>query len=54
MVTLWMTLPELRAARERHRSPHVLRCVEDFVAGRRYPLEAITTDASVYTPEVKR
>jgi 8-oxo-dGTP pyrophosphatase MutT (NUDIX family) len=55
--TLWLTLPELRASVARHRSPLVLRCVEDFVAGRRYPLGAITTDASVYSsthaPEVK-
>ena len=52
--TLWMTLPELRASRARHRSPHVLGCIEDFVAGRRYPLDAITTDATVYDPEIKR
>lgn len=52
--TLWLTLPELRDSVARHRSPLVLRCVEDFIAGRRYPLEAITTDASIYTPEVKR
>ena len=55
--TLWLTLPELRDSAALHRSPLVLRCVEDFVAGRRYPLEAITTDASVYVslhaPEVK-
>lgn len=52
--TLWMTLPELRASRARHRSPHVLGCIEDHVAGRRYPLAAITTDATVYAPEIKR
>ena len=52
--TLWMSLPELRASRARHRSPHVLGCIEDFVAGRRYPLGAITTDPSVYAPEIKR
>ena len=52
--TLWMTLPELHASRARHRSPHVLGCIEDFVSGRRYPLDAITTDATVYTPEIKR
>ena len=51
--TLWMTLAELRASRSRHRSPHVLRCVEDFVQGRRYPLDAITTHPSVYDPEIK-
>ena len=52
--TLWMTLPELQASRARHRSPHVLRCIEDFIAGRGYPLDAITTDATVYDPEIKR
>jgi 8-oxo-dGTP pyrophosphatase MutT (NUDIX family) len=52
--TLWMTLPELRASRARHRSPHVLGCIEDHLAGRRCPLDTITTDATVYDPEVKR
>ena len=51
--TLWLTLPELRASVDRHRSPHVLRCIEDFVAGRRCPLSTITTDPSVYAPEIK-
>lgn len=53
--TLWLTLSELRASVARHRSPLVLRCVEDFVAGQAYPLESITTDASVYlsTPKPK-
>jgi len=48
--TLWMTPEELRACPERHRSPLVMRCVEDHLAGRRYPLETITTDASVTGP----
>ena len=52
--TLWMTLPELRASRARHRSPHVLGCIEDYAAGRHHPLTTITTDPSVYTPEIKR
>jgi 8-oxo-dGTP pyrophosphatase MutT (NUDIX family) len=52
--TLWMTPAELRASRARHRSPHVLGSVEDFIAGRRFPLDAITTDASVFAPEIKR
>jgi 8-oxo-dGTP pyrophosphatase MutT (NUDIX family) len=52
--TLWMTLPELLASRARHRSPHVLGCIEDFVAGRRHPLNVITTDPTVYDPEIKR
>ena len=52
--TLWMTLPELRACPRRHRSALVLGCIEDFARGRRYPLDAITTDATVYQPEIKR
>jgi 8-oxo-dGTP pyrophosphatase MutT (NUDIX family) len=52
--TLWMTLAEIRASRGRHRSPHVLGSIEDYLSGRRYPLEAITTDPSVYEPEIKR
>ena len=51
--TLWMTLPALRESRARHRSPLVLGCIEDYVRGRRYPLGTITTDASVYVPEIK-
>jgi 8-oxo-dGTP pyrophosphatase MutT (NUDIX family) len=47
--TLWMTLDELRACRERHRSPLVLQCVEDFCAGRSHPMDAVHTHASVYT-----
>jgi len=46
--TLWLTPDEIRASAERHRSPLVLRCMEDHLAGRRYPLELITTDLSVF------
>jgi phosphatase NudJ len=45
--TLWLSLDELRASRERHRSPLVLRCIEDDAAGRSLPLDAIVTDDSV-------
>lgn len=38
----WLSLEEVRATAERHRSPLVLRCVEDCLAGRRLPLDAIT------------
>jgi len=48
--TLWMSAEEVRASAPRHRSPLVLRCIEDHLAGRRYPLDAIDTDASVYRP----
>ena len=38
---LWMTPPELQAVASRHRSPLVWRVVEDFLAGRRLPLDAL-------------
>ncbi|MDR2637407.1 MAG: NUDIX hydrolase [Zoogloeaceae bacterium] len=37
----WLTLEELRASAGRHRSPLILRCAEDYLAGRRLPLDAI-------------
>jgi hypothetical protein len=48
-----MTPDELRACPERHRSPLVMRCVDDHLAGRRYPLETIITDPSVTATPVK-
>jgi phosphatase NudJ len=48
--TLWMTPDELRADIARHRSPLLMRCIDDHHAGRRYPLELVFTDASVYGP----
>ena len=38
----WIALDEIRASADRHRSPMVLRCIEDWQAGRRYPLELVT------------
>lgn len=35
--TRWMTRDELAAAQLRLRSPLVMRCVEDYLAGARYP-----------------
>ena len=37
----WLTLDEVRATQARHRSPLILRCCEDYLAGRRYPLELL-------------
>jgi 8-oxo-dGTP pyrophosphatase MutT (NUDIX family) len=51
--TLWLTPDEVRASTARHRSPLVLRCVEDHLAGRRYPLALIHADATLYAPQVK-
>lgn len=52
--TLWMTLDEIRACRERHRSPLVLQCIEDHAAGRRLPMEALHTHPSLYHPPEHR
>lgn len=52
--TLWMTLDEVRDSRARHRSALVLKCIEDHAAGVRLPLSAISTDATIYAPEIKR
>ena len=45
--TLWMTAEEIRASAPRHRSPLLLRCVEDYLAGVRYPLSVVYTDPGV-------
>lgn len=46
--TVWMSPDEVRGSRERHRSPLVVRSMEDYLAGRRYPLSVVTTDPSVF------
>ncbi len=38
---VWLTPTQIEACRERHRSPLILQCITDFLAGRRYPLELI-------------
>jgi 8-oxo-dGTP pyrophosphatase MutT (NUDIX family) len=48
--TLWLTPDELRDRVERHRSPLLMRCVDDHRAGRRHPLELIHCDPSVWLP----
>jgi ADP-ribose pyrophosphatase YjhB (NUDIX family) len=38
---IWLTPDEIRATRARHRSPLILRCIEDYQAGRRFPLDML-------------
>ena len=45
--TVWMTADEVRASSARHRSPLVLKCIEDYIAGVRLPLSAVYSDPSV-------
>lgn len=39
--TVWLTIDEIRASQALHRSPLVLRCCEDYLAGKRYPLDIL-------------
>jgi 8-oxo-dGTP pyrophosphatase MutT (NUDIX family) len=38
---VWLTPDEIRATQARHRSPLILHCVEDYLAGKRYPMELL-------------
>lgn len=38
---VWKTPAEIEAGQALHRSPLVWRCVQDYLAGRRYPLDLI-------------
>jgi 8-oxo-dGTP pyrophosphatase MutT (NUDIX family) len=40
----WLTAEEVKARKAQHRSPLVQRCVEDFLAGRSFPLELFPGD----------
>lgn len=47
---MWLSPEEIRACRDAHRSPLVMRAVDDYLAGKRYPLELIFTHPScIYT-----
>ncbi len=46
--TLWMTPQEVRASASLHRSPLVLRCMEDHLKGQRFPMDMVYTDRSVF------
>jgi hypothetical protein len=45
--TVWLSPQEIRDSAERHRSPLVVRCMEDHLRGQRYPLELVYTDPTV-------
>jgi 8-oxo-dGTP pyrophosphatase MutT (NUDIX family) len=38
---VWLTPAEIGTTQKRHRSPLILRCVEDYLAGKRYPLDML-------------
>ncbi len=37
----WLRLDEVRETQARHRSPLILRCIEDQLAGKAYPLDLL-------------
>lgn len=39
---VWLTPEEIRNVSNRHRTPLVMRCVDDYLAGKRYPLGLLT------------
>ena len=47
--TVWMTPDEIRASVARHRSPMLLRCIEDHLAGRSHPLDAVWAEDALGT-----
>ena len=46
IATHWLTQEQLRYQQERLRSPLVLRCVDDFYQGKRYPLSIVYEHSS--------
>jgi 8-oxo-dGTP pyrophosphatase MutT (NUDIX family) len=49
---VWMTPDEIRAARARHRSPQVERCLNDYLAGQRFPLGLLQEYPPSAAPDV--
>ena len=42
----WLSVDELKRRKAEHRSPLVLECVQDFLAGKRFPLEVFSPEYS--------
>ncbi|SFP73732.1 NUDIX domain-containing protein [Nitrosomonas cryotolerans] len=40
--TTWLSVAEMNESIDRHRSPLVMQCVRDHLAGKHYPLEMLT------------
>jgi 8-oxo-dGTP pyrophosphatase MutT (NUDIX family) len=44
--TLWLTREEIAARAAEHRTPILMQCIDDYLAGRRLPLDALFTHPS--------
>ena len=49
--TLWLSPDEIRASADRHRSPLIVQCMEDYLKGQRFPLSLIYSDATLTQPQ---
>lgn len=38
----WLSVEEIRATQDKHRSPQVMACIEHYLAGQRFPLSVLT------------
>ena len=47
--TLWLTADEVRVRTREHRSPLVMKCIEDYLTGQRFPLSVVHTHPSAIT-----
>lgn len=54
VAALWLTYDEILARRDEHRSPLVLRCIDDYRAGRRWPLDAVEDVAGEGSASLER
>lgn len=44
---VWMSYEQLQSCQEKHRSPLVLQCIDDYLKGQRMPLSMLYTHPSV-------
>lgn len=45
--TVWMTRDEIAACRDQHRSPLLMKCVDDYLQGQRAPLSLLFTHTAM-------
>lgn len=52
--TVWMTREQIALRSTRMRSPMVLKCIDDYLAGRRYPVDVVTELLAFMEPGADR
>jgi len=45
--TVWMTRDEIASCREQHRSPLLMKCVDDYLQGQRAPVSLLFTHTAI-------